>query len=105
MKVECPSKPFTVQRQIVSPYYWRTASGAEVDLLIEHRNRLIPFEIKLGSAPQLKDVLGLVTCMADLHLPKGYVIYPGTSDYSLSNNIWALAAEPLFRNPERFLKL
>jgi predicted AAA+ superfamily ATPase len=35
-----------------SLYYWRTGSGAEVDFVIEHSQRLIPIEVK--SAIQVK---------------------------------------------------
>ncbi|MFN0116780.1 MAG: ATP-binding protein [Elusimicrobiota bacterium] len=74
-------------------YYWRTASGVEVDLLIERGNRIIPFEIKLHSSPTRNDVRGLVTCMKDLKLKKGYVLYPGANNYSLGEGITALSAD------------
>lgn len=39
--------------------YWRTASGLEVDFVIEHRGILIPIEIKAGSRPSSGDLRGL----------------------------------------------
>lgn len=39
--------------------YWRTASGAEVDLVVEHQGKLLPIEIKASDKPQLADTRGL----------------------------------------------
>jgi len=35
--------------------YWRTASGQEVDFVIEHRDRLIAVEVKAGASPSPRD--------------------------------------------------
>jgi hypothetical protein len=55
-------------------FFWRTAAGAEVDLLIRDGNRVVPIEIKLGGTVDRHQVAGLRRCMADLGLSKGYVI-------------------------------
>lgn len=39
--------------------YWRTASGAEVDLVIEAGGRLLPIEVKASSRPVLADAVHL----------------------------------------------
>ncbi len=53
-------------------FFWRTHAGAEVDLLLLLRGRLVPIEIKLGvSAPELR---GLESCMRDLGLARGFVV-------------------------------
>jgi predicted AAA+ superfamily ATPase len=39
--------------------YWRTASGQEVDLVIEHRDGLLPIEVKASRRPGRQDVRGL----------------------------------------------
>jgi uncharacterized protein len=39
--------------------YWRTASGEEVDLVIETGGRLLPIEIKAGTRPRLTDAAHL----------------------------------------------
>ncbi|MCX8005354.1 MAG: ATP-binding protein [Burkholderiaceae bacterium] len=36
--------------------YWRTASGEEVDFVIEAEDRLLPLEVKAGARPRLSDV-------------------------------------------------
>jgi predicted AAA+ superfamily ATPase len=55
-------------------FFWRTAAGAEVDLLIRDGNRVVPIEIKLGGTVDRHQVAGLRQCMADLGLSKGYVV-------------------------------
>lgn len=39
--------------------YWRTASGLEVDFVIEHRDGLVPVEVKAGGRPGPRDLRGL----------------------------------------------
>ena len=39
--------------------YWRTAIGEEVDFVIETGGRLVPIEVKSGSAPRLADAANL----------------------------------------------
>lgn len=41
--------------------YWRTASGEEVDFVIEHNGRLLPIEVKSSSRPRLRDAAHLRT--------------------------------------------
>ncbi len=95
--------------QLLSPgsqaFYWRTAAGAEVDLLIKRGERLIPLEIKLHSSPSVRDVPGLVSCMKDLKLDSGYVLYPGGEDYSIGQGITVLSTKKLLAQPQRLLKL
>lgn len=55
-------------------WFWGTQAGGEVDLLIEAGRKLIPIEIKLGSAVDLRSLKGLRQCMQDLGLKNGYVV-------------------------------
>jgi predicted AAA+ superfamily ATPase len=82
-------------------YFWRTAKGAEVDLLVDTGSKRIPVEIKLHSAPDAADAEGVRRCMEILGLARGYVVYPGTTDYSLGQNVTALGAAALLGRPER----
>ncbi len=86
-------------------FFWRTSGGAEVDLLVAKGDRLIPFEIKLHSAPKRSDARGLISCMEDLRLSRGYVLYPGGEDYSLGDGIRALSTEKILGDPLRLMKL
>ena len=39
--------------------YWRTASGAEVDFVVEAASKLLPIEVKAGPRPRLADAAHL----------------------------------------------
>jgi predicted AAA+ superfamily ATPase len=58
-------------------FFWRTHAGAEVDLLVQDGQRIIPIEIKLGAAVDHRAVAGLRQCMKDLGLRKGWVVCSG----------------------------
>jgi len=45
--------------------YWRTASGEEVDLVIEAEGRLLPIQVKAGSRPRLTDAAHLRSFRAE----------------------------------------
>lgn len=95
--------------QLVVPssqaYFWRTAKGDEVDLLMDRGDRRIPIEIKLHSTPGAADGAACRRCMDALGLRRGYVVYPGTTDYSLGGGVTALGATALLRQPERVNRL
>ena len=71
--------------------YWRTASGYEVDFVLELRRRLIGIEIKAKPQPSLKDISGL-RAFLDEH-PKqalgGIVLHGGEESYWLDDRILA----------------
>ena len=79
------------------PWFWRTHAGAEVDLLLVHGRRVLPVEIKLGAAVGSREVAGLRSCMADLHLRRGVVVYTGTERRTMGGGIelmpWRAIAE------------
>lgn len=81
-------------------YFWRTARGQEVDLLLDHGRRQVPFEIKLHSAPTPDDARGVRACMADLGLARGYAIHAGHEEYSLGGHVTAIPAGPLLGEPD-----
>jgi predicted AAA+ superfamily ATPase len=80
-------------------WFWRTAQGDEVDLLMETSSGLVPFEIKLHSAPSAADAKGLRRCMTDLHLERGYLVHSGNEQYSLGAGVTAVPARRLLRRP------
>lgn len=81
--------------EIVQPYFWRTHAGAEVDLLLDMRGRLIPIEIKLGHEPRL--TRALVQCCTDLAVARGFVLHAGPASFPLSASVQALSATLLHR--------
>lgn len=68
-------------------FHWRTATGVEVDLIVQDGRRLVPIEIKLGSEIDARMVTGLRQCMKDLGLEHGWVVYGGKSRRDLSKDV------------------
>jgi len=66
-------------------YYWRTQAGAELDLLLFHRNRRIGVEIKRADAPTMTP--SMHSALGDLKLDRLYVVYPGSTRYALSAKV------------------
>jgi predicted AAA+ superfamily ATPase len=66
-------------------WFWRTQAGAELDLLLRRRGRLIGVEIKYGDAPRLTP--SMRAAMADLRLHRLWVVYPGQKRYRLAPRI------------------
>ena len=73
-------------------HYWRTAAGAEVDLLVESKGKLHPYEVKVHSSPVLNDVRGLCACMEDLGLKKGTVVCNAKEAYAMGKGLTAVPA-------------
>lgn len=69
----------------VRPYFYRTHAGAEIDLLLDTSDGLIAIEIKRSLAP--KPSKGFYSAMEDLRCKCGYVVYPGSETYPLTENI------------------
>ena len=60
-------------------YFWRTAAGVEVDLVVEAGGKLIPIEVKLSATPRPAMASGIRAFQEDLgkKAGAGYVIHPG----------------------------
>lgn len=65
--------------------FYRTASGAELDLVVEQPDQRIGFEIKLSSAPTVSR--GFWNACEDLGLAKAYVVAPILEPYPLAENV------------------
>jgi uncharacterized protein len=65
--------------------FYRTASGAEMDVVTERGTRKIGFEIKFSSAPKLTK--GFWSAMADIQPDHAYIIAPVQSGYPLAENV------------------
>jgi predicted AAA+ superfamily ATPase len=73
-------------------FHWRTATGEEVDLVIEHQNRLLPIEFKSTSEPRLSDTTHLRTFhqeYAPTSLP-GLLIHAGPQLHWLTPDTLAI---------------
>jgi predicted AAA+ superfamily ATPase len=71
------------------PYFFRTAAGAEIDLLLAHAGkRPIAVEIKFSAAPDMSK--GFRSACLDLQCRREYVVYPGSEAYPLGKTTTAL---------------
>jgi len=65
--------------------FYRTAAGAELDLVIEHRSRKVGVEIKFSAAP--KPTKGFWQAVEDLAVDRAYVVAPVERRYPLSERV------------------
>ena len=70
-------------------YFWRTHTGAELDLLVRQGGRLRAFEIKRTSAPRL--TRSTRSAMSDLGLTRLDVIHAGADTFPLAAGVRAVA--------------
>ncbi len=73
--------------------FYRTAVGAEIDLVIEHRGRTVAVEIKFSSAP--KPARGFWQALQDLGIERAFVVAPVTRRYPLAPGVEALPLQEL----------
>lgn len=74
-------------------YHWRSAGGAEVDLLMEKDDTLYPFEFKLTTRPSRRDVSGIAAFKAAYpgrKIGSGAVVCAVEKPYWLSNDVMAI---------------
>ena len=65
--------------------FYRTAAGAELDLVIERGQRKIGVEIKFSSSP--KPTRGFWQALDDLQIDRAYVIAPVSRRYPLARTV------------------
>ncbi|MBI4861727.1 MAG: ATP-binding protein [Candidatus Riflebacteria bacterium] len=74
-------------------HHWRTAGGAEVDLILERDGVLYPLEVKAASNPSRRDTAGLLAFRKShpgLRIADGLVIAPCDKLLQLSENDHAM---------------
>ena len=73
--------------------FYRTAAGAEVDLVIEHRTQKVAVEIKFSSAP--KPTKGFWQALDDLKVTRAFVVAPVSRRYPLAAGVDVLPVQEL----------
>ena len=69
-----------------TPWFYRTAAGAEIDLVIERGVRQrVAIEIKRSLAPSVSK--GFHVGCEDITATRRYIVYPGTEQYPVSNGV------------------
>lgn len=67
------------------PYFWATHSGAELDLLLVKGEERLGIEFKYTDTPSITK--SMTTAIHDLQLKKLLIVYPGTKQYPLSEEV------------------
>jgi predicted AAA+ superfamily ATPase len=85
-------KTFMYRGQEPQVYFWRTAAGAEVDIVVAEGGRLFPLEVKLSATPRPAMARNLTAFQKDLkdRAAPGYVIHPGGMRLPLAPGVTAL---------------
>lgn len=73
--------------------FYRTASGAEIDIVAERGKRKLGFEVKFSSAPVPSK--GFWQAMQDLQLERAFIVAPVESRYPLAPNVEVIPAVEL----------
>jgi predicted AAA+ superfamily ATPase len=76
-------------------YFWRTATGQEVDLIVERGSERIGIEIKVGSHVAGSDFKNLRIAMDDLHLTRAWLVNQTDRRYSPLPGIQVIPAQQL----------
>jgi predicted AAA+ superfamily ATPase len=85
-------KIFTQRGEEPALYYWRTAAGSEVDVVVETQDKLIPIEIKQTETARPEMARELLAFQQDFKgkAGPGYVIHPGKTKLPLGKDILTL---------------
>ena len=85
------------QSALMSPqpqlYHWRSAGGAEVDLLLERDGKLFPVEVKVKSQPSRRDARGIKALRDSypaMDVQPGLIIAPTQKFLQLSERDYAM---------------
>lgn len=73
--------------------FYRTAVGAEIDLVVEHRGTTVAVEVKFSSSP--KPARGFWQALQDLGRPRAYVVAPVLRRYPLEDGVDVLPVQEL----------
>jgi len=73
----------------ITPYYYRTVTGVEVDLFLEIKNKKrFAIEIKRTLTPEVTK--GFRTACEDLDATHKFYVYPGKEKFPMAKDVWAI---------------
>lgn len=67
------------------PFFYRTAAGVEIDLVLKRGNHKIAFEFKASAAPKVTK--GFWNGLDDLNIDKAWVVAPIHESYPIKENV------------------
>jgi len=74
-------------------WFYRTAAGAEIDLVIQRGQKITAIEIKRSTAPKLTK--GFHHGCADIGATERFVVYPGDERFPLTKDVEAISLREL----------
>ena len=81
-------------------YFWATAQGAEIDLILRQGTALYGVECKLADAPRITP--SIRHALADLGLRRLAILYPGSRRYQCSDQVEVVPLAALAKNKRLF---
>lgn len=78
-----------------SAFFWRSHSGAELDLMVTRGERRYGFEFKYADAP--RSTKSMRVALEDLRLEHLWVVYPGDAPYALDERLSVVPVHQLGR--------
>jgi uncharacterized protein len=79
----------------IKPYFYRTADGAEIDLvLVKGMKAFVSIEIKLSNAPKI--TRGNRVSIMDLQTPHNFIVTPSATTYPLDNEMTITDLQHIF---------
>ena len=95
----------SVVPRVVKPYFYRTAAGSEIDLILDFGGSrgIWAIEIKLGLAA--KTTKGFTHALEDVQPNKAYVVYSGEERYPKSKDVEVIGVRELCREVESTVAL
>lgn len=79
--------------------FYRTAAGAEIDLILETGGRRLAVEIKRSTAPRLTK--GFHTACHDIQPVQAFAVHPGADRFALGQGVEAISLHALCEELER----
>ncbi len=69
----------------MTPYFYRTSAGAEIDLVLDMDDGLWAIEVKRSTAPKLTKGFG--NACEDLKPARKYVVYGGDDGFRMNGDV------------------
>lgn len=74
----------------ITPWFYRTSAGAEIDLVIEHGAKIrYAIEIKRSTAPKLSK--GFYQGCQDIQATRRFIVYPGQEQFPVAKEVTAIS--------------
>jgi len=79
-------------------FFYKTAQGAGLDLILVNGPVKIAFELKVSDAP--KPTKGFWTALKDIKPDMTFVVSPLADKYPIANKVWGIGVQNLFQELE-----